>query len=141
MTDKPGTIYIAKLTPDFLVEVKKKNTIMWDVEFSPSEALLGMAGVSNPGGAVERTYLAFRARTNAPVREAELKSFSLPAQILGKSPNFWWLMLSERSSVFDHDSRTLYHIVLATFDDGNPPKTLDSVLNSVAFDATEGHQR
>jgi len=89
MTDKPGTIYIAKLTPDFLVEVKKKNTIMWDVEFSPSEALLGMAGVSNPGGAVERTCLAFRARTNAPVTEADLKSFSLPAQTLGKSPNFW----------------------------------------------------
>lgn len=137
---RPGSIYLVKLTPGALALVKKK-TVLWDINFQPNQALLGETGIANSAGVVQSRWLSFRARTNTLVTDSDIATFSLPKELLGKEPNFWWIMLSDKPTVFDRDSKTLYHVVLATFDDGNPPKTLDSVLNSISFPGGEPEHR
>jgi len=137
---RPGMIYVVKLTPGALVQVKKK-TVMWDINFQSNQALLGETGIANSEGVVQSRWLSFRARTNTLVTDSDIATFSLPKALLGKGPNFWWIMLSDKPTVFDRDSKTLYHVVLATFDDGNPPKTLDSVLDSIRFPGGEPQHR
>jgi len=78
--------------------------------------------------------LAFRAQVGIEVTEDDAKQFSLSREVIGKTPNFWWIMFSDQKGVFDSGNEPLYHVVLATFDGGNPPQLLDSLLKSIMFE-------
>ncbi|MDA2929700.1 ankyrin repeat domain-containing protein [Acidobacteria bacterium AH-259-O06] len=133
-TNNPAGIYISSLTPGSLLQIQGPVDL-WDVDFVPSQALLGELSMFTYGG-IKRLAQAFRARTSAQVQD-EAKLLSLPDDVVGKFPYFWWIMVSAKDSVFQPGAKPLYHIVMATFDDGDPPELLHSVIKSIKFDIDE----
>ena len=96
-TNNRAAIYITKLTPAALLQVKG-ITALWDVDFAPSQAVLGEVtlGTFQSGGSRSKAP-AFRARTSAQVTQSDVERLSLPHGLIGKSPYFWWIMFSDNA--------------------------------------------
>jgi hypothetical protein len=128
-TKGPSAIYVGKLTPALLMEIKE-GTVSSDLEFVGNDALLGEF-VLVRGDNSKWIGQAFRAYAAPRATASEAKMFGLPSSVVGKMPFFWWVMFSDEDTVFEPGKGPLYHVVLATFDEGNPPAVLDSILKSI----------